>query len=126
MTEKYDWPILDEMPEGWRIDKTVGSPVAGCVFITDGKSVIHGQKRALLRQVKKIPKPVQYAPLKAEEVKDVVEASPEAVNRIARERMKLKLLADIRVDLEICAIEGWCKKTYIRELKHLIDSINAN
>lgn len=39
ITEKYDWPILDEMPEGWRIDKTVGSPVHDCVFITDGKSV---------------------------------------------------------------------------------------
>lgn len=122
----WNWPILDEMPEGWRIDKTVGSPVAGCVFITDGKSVLRGQKRALLREVKEIPKPMEYAPPKAVEAKAVVEAGPEDVNRLARERMKLKLLADIRVDLEICAIEGWCKKTYIRELKNLIDSINAN
>lgn len=46
MTEKYDWPILDEIPEGWRIDKTVGSPVPGCVFITDGKSArCYGNQR---------------------------------------------------------------------------------
>ena len=38
--------------------------------------------------------------------------------------LKLRLLADIRVDLEICALEGWDKKAYIRELKQLIDSIS--
>jgi hypothetical protein len=45
---KY-WDVLSTMPEGWRIDETAGSPLAGHVFITDGKSVINGQKRALLR-----------------------------------------------------------------------------
>lgn len=124
MTEKYDWPILDEMPEGWRIDKTVGSPVSGCAFITDGKSVLRGQKRALLRQSKVPPRPVKYEPPETNEAPAVEEADPKSVNRLARERMKLRLLADIRVDLEICAIEGWDKKTYIRELKQLIDSIS--
>lgn len=47
--EKYkDWDIYDEIPENWKIDKTVGSPLAYTVFITNGKSVLNGQKRALL------------------------------------------------------------------------------
>ena len=124
MTEKYDWPILDEMPEGWRIDKTVGSPVSGCVFITDGKSVLRGQKRALLRQSKILPRPVKYEAPETDKTPAVEEADPKSVNLLAREKMKLRLLADIRVDLEICALEGWDKKTYIRELKQLIDSIS--
>ena len=124
MTEKYDWPILDEIPDGWRIDKTVGSPAPGCVFITDGKSVIHGQKRALLRQPKAPPQYVKYEAPETNEAPAVEEADPKSVNLLARERMKLRLLADIRVDLEICAIEGWDKKAYIRELKQLIDSIS--
>jgi hypothetical protein len=44
---KY-WPILDKMPEGWKVDKTCGSPLTGHVFITNSKSVLNGQKRALL------------------------------------------------------------------------------
>ncbi|MGL5261112.1 MAG: hypothetical protein ACRC9P_01880 [Bacteroides sp.] len=44
------WSVLDEMPEGWIIDKTAGSPLARSVFITNGKSPISGQqKRAILR-----------------------------------------------------------------------------
>lgn len=47
---KYkQWDILTKLPEGWKIDKTVGSPVHGCIFITNGKSVLNGQKRALLK-----------------------------------------------------------------------------
>ena len=37
----------------------------------------------------------------------------DAINRLAREQMKLKLLQDIRVDLMICEIEGYDKKQYI-------------
>lgn len=52
--EKYRWwEILDEMQEGWVIDNTAGSPLSDCVFITNGKSVLRGQKRALLRRVRR-------------------------------------------------------------------------
>ena len=44
---KY-WDVLDEIPEGWKEDKTCGSPLAGAIFITNGKSILNGQKRALL------------------------------------------------------------------------------
>jgi hypothetical protein len=43
------WDILEELPEGWVIDKVTGAPGIRTVFITNGKSVFNGQKRALLR-----------------------------------------------------------------------------
>lgn len=49
MNKYRDWEILDELPQGWVIDKTVGSPAPKTVFITNGKSVLNGQKRALLK-----------------------------------------------------------------------------
>lgn len=49
--QKYRyWYILDELPDGWVIDKTAGSPAPKTVFITNGKSPLSGQQeRALLR-----------------------------------------------------------------------------
>ena len=44
------------------------------------------------------------------------------LNRLAREQMKLRLMQDIRIDLEICEVEGWDKTEYLNELKALIDS----
>ena len=50
MNKYRDWEILDELPQGWSIDKTAGSPAPKTVFITNGKSVLSGlQKRALLK-----------------------------------------------------------------------------
>ena len=43
------WDIVEELPEGWLIDKTAGSPAPNTVFITNGKSVFNGQKRASLK-----------------------------------------------------------------------------
>lgn len=50
----------------------------------------------------------------------------DAINRLAREQMKLKLLQDIRVDLTICEIEGYDKKQYINELRDMLDTIAAD
>ena len=48
--EKYRyWNILETLPDGWVIDNTAGSPAPNTVFITNGKSVLKGQKRALLK-----------------------------------------------------------------------------
>lgn len=51
VTQKYrDWPLLDELPSGWKFDKTAGSPVHGYEFATNGKNILTGQqKRALVR-----------------------------------------------------------------------------
>ena len=39
-----------------------------------------------------------------------------ALNRLAREQMKRRLLADISVDLTVCGIEGWDITEYVDEL----------
>lgn len=44
----------------------------------------------------------------------------ESLNRLAREQMKHKLLADIRTDLAVCEIEGWRPREYLAELHSLI------
>lgn len=45
----------------------------------------------------------------------------EALNRLAREEMKMRLLRDIRADISICQLEGWDYKEYLQELKQEID-----
>lgn len=44
-----------------------------------------------------------------------------ALNTLARERMKYKLMADIRTDIEVCKLEGIDYKEYLKELKQIID-----
>ena len=49
-TPKFrDWVLLEELPEGWIIDKFCGSPLHGFDFCTNGKSILNGGKRALVR-----------------------------------------------------------------------------
>ena len=50
----------------------------------------------------------------------VDEETRKALNRKAREELKLKLLADLRLDIEVCKIEGWDHMEYLHELKELI------
>lgn len=70
---KY-WDVLQVMPEGWEIDKTSGSPLAGHEFITNGKSVIDGQQRALLKIERAMPveQPVQH--VEAPELKKTMQS----------------------------------------------------
>ncbi len=49
-------------------------------------------------------------------------ATAKALNRKAREEQKLRLLQDIRFDIQVCVIEGWDYKQYLIELKEIIDS----
>lgn len=54
--------------------------------------------------------------------------TPEArkvLNRLAREKMKYRLLADISLDLVICELEGWDKTEYLAELKEMIDTLGG-
>ena len=48
-----------------------------------------------------------------------------ALNDLARHRMILKVLADIRMDLDICEMEGWDKAEYINQLKDLLNSFET-
>lgn len=133
-TTKYrDWDILDELPEGWFIDKRVDSPAPRTVFITNGKSLLSGnQKRALLKVVAKQDINISKKEIVEVEVKQEIKEiesfifPAKTVNTLAREKMKEELLKDIRVDLMICEMEGWDKKEYIRELQNLLNSFDLN
>lgn len=125
------WVLLETMPDGWRFDGA-GSPLHGYSFVTNGKSVVNGQQRALLRVMNPqrqllLESPRQEVgkvlPLKPEKHQDASYAK--TVNELAREKFKLRILADILVDLTICEIEGWSKLEYISELKSLIDGIGS-
>lgn len=48
-----------------------------------------------------------------------------ALNRLAREKMKYRLLADIRFDLAVCEIEGWDKAEYLSEIKNMINELGG-
>lgn len=125
-----DWQLLDHMPSGWVIDKTCGSPLSGYVFVTNGKSILRGGKRALLR-VKKPQHQHRIYETTISKMETVADESPQVehpypartVNELARERFKLKLLNDIRCDLMICELEGWGKMEYINEIRRLINEI---
>lgn len=59
---------------------------------------------------------------------ELIPAAPEtrkALNRLAREQIKLRLLADIRFDLAVCEIEGWDKTEYLAELKEMMDTLGG-
>ncbi len=48
---------------------------------------------------------------------------PAALNRLAREQMKARLLADIAVDLQVCGLEGYDPSEYIDELLGEVERI---
>lgn len=129
--EKYkDWYVLDKMPEGWVIDKTAGSPYPSSVFITNGKSPLKGQKRAILKvdsnytekEYNSIPKPTVKENLT---VQDDYVFPAKDVNELARKKFQEQLLQEIRFDLMVCEIEGWDKSEYIKQLQTLLNSFKV-
>ena len=48
---------------------------------------------------------------------------PRAFNRLAREQMKHRLLADILADMQVCELEGWDKLEYLDELLALVQEL---
>ena len=130
MDKFKDWDIFELLPKGWKIDKMTGSPLFGHVFITNGKSVLNGQERALLRvkmdsigqkieHKESIIEKAQIAPIEKEDY--VFPAK--TVNILARKKFQEQLLKEISVDLIICEIEGWDMREYIKELQKLIGGI---
>lgn len=129
------WVIFHKLPEGWIIDKSLGSPLHGHVFISDGKSVLRGGVRALMKleqnKAHDFHITVKCQPdlsLKIEQKPNPSAWTYEAnsaknVNDLARAKFKERILKDILCDLTICEIEGWDKSEYIRELQDLIRSI---
>lgn len=147
MREYKGFTLFDEMPDGWTLDNTCGSPLHGFAFATDGRSILRGGRRALVRVVpaqkqlfyteaasSNTEKTTKQTVSKTETVDRRKQPSrfvftPEAartVNELARQHFKMRLLNDIRTDLMICEIEGWCKTEYLDEIRKLINSIGRN
>lgn len=131
MKKFKDWDILEKLPDGWKIDKTVGTPLCGYEFITNGKSVLNGQKRALLKVKKNLKNVltkkidiVEKVEKKTNSKNKIIDkTTAKAANQLARKKFEEKLLQDIRFDLMVCEIEGWDKLEYIEELKNLINNL---
>ena len=132
MKQFKGWDILEKLPDGWKIDKTVGTPLCGHEFITNGKSVLNGQKRALLKVKKNLKNVsteknidiVEKVEKKTNSKNKIIDkTTANAANQLARKKFEEKLLQDIRFDLMVCEIEGWDKLEYIEELKNLINNL---
>jgi hypothetical protein len=48
-----------------------------------------------------------------------------ALNRLAREQMKHRILSDIAMDLTVCELEGLDTSEYVRELQAMLADIGA-
>lgn len=127
------WELYDILPAGWKIDLSCGSPLSGYDFCTDGKSIINGGKRALVKSIRRGSEEVKFIERKEKifEKQGQKESKQEqcvfpsqTVNILARKKFQEQLLKEIKFDLIVCEIEGWGKKEYIRELKELINSID--
>lgn len=46
-----------------------------------------------------------------------------AFTRLAREQMKLRLLADIRLDMQVCELEVWDQLEYLDELLAMMQEL---
>ena len=127
------WEVYEVLPMGWKIDNSCGSPLHGFDFCTDGKSVLNGGKRALVRSIRKGTPRIEFvAPIKenkvVEQVKEIEDFifPAKTVNILARKKFQEHLLKEITFDLMVCEIEGWDKKEYINEFKKLINSIDTS
>lgn len=122
--KKYkDWELLESLPNGWVIDRTAGSPLCGYEFCTNGKSVLNGQKRALVFVGKTTQNNVESKPFIIADQKEkpiIDQVYVRTINDLARKTFEQKMLSDIMVDLMICEIEGWGKLDYIKSLRRSI------
>ena len=48
-----------------------------------------------------------------------------ALNDLARHTAIVRILNDIRMDMEICEIEGWDKNEYLNLIRQLLNSIGG-
>lgn len=133
MSKYMNWELYDKPPEGFFIDKHTGSPLTGYDFYTNGKSILNGGVRILVKAPdipvnNKIPDSLFMDDLKPEKKgpkQDPMTSQDirKKVNVLARNRFKEKLLYELEFDLMVCKLEGWSMEGYVCELKQLIDDI---
>lgn len=133
MNKYKDWEVYEVLPIGWKIDTSCGSPLHGFDFCTNGKSILNGGKRALVRSTRKGTPRIEFIETKSKlkivektEHKEGFIYPSKTVNNLARLKFKEQLLKEIMFDLMVCEIENWDKKEYINELKKLINGIDTS
>jgi len=121
---------FDALPNGWKLDRSWGSPEHGWEPICNGKSMMNGGRKGLLRVVKMNSQPIVDScpapapppePERIELTADETKEAAKITNDLARAKFKEKLLQELMVDLMVCKIEGWSIAEYISDLKTLID-----
>ena len=128
-----NWELYDKPPEGFSIDKHTGSPLTGYDFYTNGKSVLNGGVRILVKSLNVHVNNIadNHYPVKRNTPNNKEPKQDPMINRnvrqrvnvFARERFKVKLLQEIEFDLMVCQLEGWSMGSYVNELKQLIDDV---
>ena len=95
------WELYEEPPEGFSIDKHTGSPLSGYDFFTNGKSVLNGQKRVLVKA--NIPAndiAVNHPTSKMQKPKSKEPKQDPMINRDVRQRVNdLCPLRDLKMKL---------------------------
>lgn len=131
MSKYMNWELYDKPPEGFSIDKHAGSPLTGYDFYTNGKSVLNGGIRILVKSPNVYVKDnigniTRQSMHKSKEPKPdpmINRDVRQQVNALARNRFKVKLMQEIEFDLMVCKLEGWSTRSYVNELKQLIDDV---
>lgn len=133
MSKYIDWELYDEPPEGFFMDKHTGSPLTGYDFYTNGKSVLNGGERILVKapniHFNNLPDnhhPISESISKSKESKQdpmIDRDVRKKVNNLARNRFKEILLCDLEFDLLMSKFEDWSMESYVNELKQLIDDV---
>ncbi len=133
MNKYMGWVLYDEPSEGFSIDRHTGSPLSGYDFYTNGRSILNGGIRILVKasgapvdSMTANHPPARESVPKGKEPKEGPMISREVrqrVNAFARESFKVKLLQEIEFDLLVCRLEGWNMESYVCEIKGLIDDI---
>ena len=126
---------FDNMPEGWRYDTTFGSPVFGYATICNGKSMLNGGRKGLLRRQKSDSQPIVDSCVKiptktklpkTELTVEEKKAAAKATNDLARAKFKEKLLQELMFDITVCKIEGWRIDEYVTDIKTMIDDVSLS
>ena len=110
-----------------------GSPEHGFIPICNGKSIVNGGKKGLLRsnevKANEVVRKTLFVPpstictRKLELTKTEIKQASLATNKLAREKFKEKMLQEILFDMSVCKIEGWPIDEYSLQLKSLIDLV---
>lgn len=132
ITKYKHWDVYPFMPDGWREDKSVGSPLHGHVVAVNQHNFLSGKQKRGLVPVHVKQSDIQPSFDLKEPYRKVEKSKPpvlidenyrKTVNELARKKFQHQMLKDIQVDLMVCELEGWDKMEYLKEICYLINGL---